>query len=276
MTELLKDMFESWLERIRSPFFGSIALSFLLINWQAVFFLLFAKVPVSTRLDYFDENTSVWTLAWLPLVFGLGLALFSPWLKFAGAWVATKPLSLLNQLQNDQARAHRIREYEKMAEEEDAKALYEAAAEQRKIDAAERLEEAKNVGDGAVKEELLRERESNKNEPSSNGPTKPKLSVDDLTGVEVEILRTSAAANAGMNIMDFVENENYISNVRSLISNFSYKRLGVDTGSALKNLVAINLVSSKMYPSSENPKGKSVDHYSLTAEGYSLSDSIFE
>ncbi len=228
MTELLKDMFESWGERLRSPILGPIALSFLLINWQAIFFVLFANVPVFTRLNYFDANTSFMTFVWQPLALGLTLAFLSPWLKFAGAVVAKKPSKLLNQLQNDQARAHRIREYEKMAEEEDAKALYEAAAEQRKIEAAERLEEAKNVGDGTVGKEILQERNALENKrANSRDDDLAEISENDFSLLkriasgasgrfEVKELRGKYSINIGSENFTLSNREEYLSTLESV------------------------------------------------------------
>lgn len=197
MGDYFKDLFQAWGDRIRSPFFGSILISFCLINWKALFYLLFAEKPVRMRILYFEENTDLMSLAWLPLVSGLGLALVFPWAAVVGAWMAKLPRAKLHSIQFSEASKRRITEYEEEAREEEAKARLEAASEQRKIDAAKRLEEAGSVSDKLEAEITVeRKRDAKPREGSSLFNA-----FKELSELEIKILLGAAESPSGLVLM---------------------------------------------------------------------------
>ena len=159
MTEYFKQFFDAWSDRIRSPFFGSIAIAFIAVNWKVLFYVFFADRPVRARILYFEANADFESLVALPLTIGVSAAIFLPWASFIGAFLARWPKSLLHNIQFTEATRRRIAEYEKRAEEEVAIASFEAAKESRKINAAKRLEEANSVSSD-LKEDLESERRS--------------------------------------------------------------------------------------------------------------------
>lgn len=89
----LKEIYDSWGERMRSHLFGSIAISFALINWKVLYFLAFAKVSVDERIEYYDDNTSIWTLYILPIVLGSLFGLIAPFINERVHLLVSKPMS---------------------------------------------------------------------------------------------------------------------------------------------------------------------------------------
>lgn len=87
----IKEIFEAFSQRIKSPIFGYVILAFLAVNWKPVFFLLFSGEPASAKFTYLDTNTSWWALLVLPLFFGVLAALAAPWVSLWGAIWAESP-----------------------------------------------------------------------------------------------------------------------------------------------------------------------------------------
>ncbi len=158
MTEYLKQIAEAWGDRIRSPILGSILIFFTLTNWQALYYLFFAGKPVRARLLYFDANTDNLSLYGIPLFAGLVSAIAVPWVKFIGAWISSGPSRRLRHLEHDEGQAFRIYKLNADATESEAKARLEEANERRKIDAAQRLKEAGELG-SELEEDLVANRQ---------------------------------------------------------------------------------------------------------------------
>ncbi|WP_424944737.1 hypothetical protein [Aliiroseovarius crassostreae] len=154
MGDVLKDFFEATNNRIRSPFIGSIIFVFLVVNWRPLFNLLFGDTEVLVRIAHFDNVTTWQSLYLWPVVGGVVFALANPWLKYAGAWVAKKPVAHLKQLQDEAAHQHQIADIRRATELEERRAAEEEARERRKIDAAKREKEAEEVGGEELSREL--------------------------------------------------------------------------------------------------------------------------
>lgn len=257
MVELMKQIVEAWSERLRSPFLGSIALSFVVINWKVLFYLFFADEPVHARILYFEENTSRDCLVWYPLAFGISFALLSPWLTLIGAWFARKPKDWIHYLQDDASRDRRIREYSRKAEEEAAMAKYEAEQEQRKIDRAKRLDEAKKVDDAGLEEEIRSDREKR---DTSNGTS----AIDELDDFQKLVIADLAVQDVGpKRVSEIIEGSKFSEQARRLNENLNTQRLKVDTQAALNSLKRLKLVYEP-----------TLSRWSLTSEGYAVSDEL--
>ncbi|KPN63718.1 hypothetical protein SAMN04488527_12715 [Aliiroseovarius crassostreae] len=159
MGDVLKDLMDAANNRIRSPFLGSILFVFLVVNWRPLFNLLFGDSPVLVRLAHFDNVTTWESLYLWPVVGGVVFALASPWLRYAGAWVAKKPVAHLKQLQDEAAHQHQIADIRRATELEERRAAEEEARERRKIEAAKREKEAEEVGGEELVEQLLNDAE---------------------------------------------------------------------------------------------------------------------
>ncbi|HQF30515.1 MAG TPA: hypothetical protein PLJ34_03630 [Hyphomicrobiales bacterium] len=95
----IKELFDAFSQRIRSPFFGYIAIAFVASNWKPLAFLIFGDVPIAERIAHFDTETTYRTLAVYPIVAGIIAAVASPWFSYFGAWLAKKPVTLRKTLE---------------------------------------------------------------------------------------------------------------------------------------------------------------------------------
>lgn len=262
MTDLFKDIIKAWEERVRSPFLGSIGIAFVACNWKPIFFLLFSGEPVLERFAFFDSNTSSVTLFWNPLWIGFLLTLAIPWLKFMGALIAKAPTTLLNSLQGDLASERRIHAFAKAADEEEAKARLEAAQEQRRIDAAKRLEEAKSVGGNEVVGELLNERKAKSLDSGQEG--RADNFKRNITTVQKAILMMIGDVDSGgISLKRIMGNPKFRDDASKVFSNPTSTRLEVEAQAGLAWLKNQGLVTEKYD-----------DTLVLTKEGYEVYDRL--
>lgn len=164
--ELLKEIIETTSQRIRSPFWGFIALSFVGTNWTPLFYLFLGDTPTLERIAYFEAETSLATLFVLPIVVGTVLALLSPYVSNFGSWWSEKQIS--NKKLRDVQLAHKIASSKNLlfAQRENERTLKERSLLNRaKID-----QEVEGL-DGEIREdvekkiEALREDTYNQMEP---------------------------------------------------------------------------------------------------------------
>jgi len=88
----IKDVFEAFQNRIKSPIFGSISLAFIGINWKALFYLLFSNdLSIAERITLFESKTDILTLLAFPILLGTLIALIMPFINFAAAWAVSWP-----------------------------------------------------------------------------------------------------------------------------------------------------------------------------------------
>ncbi len=198
MTDYFKQIFDAWGDRIRSPFFGSVLVAFVAVNWKVLFYLFFADKPVRARILYFDMNSDLTSLVLLPIGLGVIAAIALPWTSYVGAYFARLPKSLLHEIQFTETTRRRIAEYEKRADEEKAIAKFETEKETRQINAAKRLEEASAVSD-ELKEDLEVERESDR------AGKKLELSDDEMNlrfSIKIEIVNALSETEEGIGAYD--------------------------------------------------------------------------
>ena len=158
MIDFIKESTEAFLQRIRSPIFGSIALSFVLYNWKPIWYLVFAQQPVPIKLAFFDLNTTNASLFWWPVFIGLIFALCSPWIKLVGALLVATPINLLRRLQFDEAHRQKIYRLKKEIEKQEVAAKLDKERDERLIEAQKRISETeKSQGTGAA-DELRKQR----------------------------------------------------------------------------------------------------------------------
>ena len=261
MTDLFKDIVKAWEERVQSPFLGSIGIAFVACNWKPIFFLLFSGEPVLDRFAFVDANTNLTSLLFKPVLLGVLLAIAIPWLKLFGAWVAKAPTTRLNDLQGDLASKRRINEFNKAAEEEAAKAKFEARYEQRKIEAAKRLEEAKSVGDEDVVGELLYAREVN----SLRDDDDSMLSIlaNQITAAhKAALLVIGDVDSGGISTSKIAGSSAFKNGVSKTIHNPSSTRLEVEVRASLDWLKEQGLATYNTFD----------DRWFLTKKGYDLFD----
>ncbi|WP_299028491.1 hypothetical protein [uncultured Sulfitobacter sp.] len=156
MVDFFKELADAANARIRSPFLGSIFIVFLTLNWKAIAILIFSNSSIELRALTFEGMTSLTGLVVYPVVLGVIVALVLPWLKLLGAWIAKRPSGMLLRLQHDESQQFRIYKLNSDAAEAEAQARLDEATERAKIDAAKRLEDARQVApdlEDEIKEE---------------------------------------------------------------------------------------------------------------------------
>jgi len=147
----LKEIFDAFGQRIKSPVFGYILIAFVACNWKPLYYVFFSGDPALEKFSFFDANTDAWSLYLLPLIFGLLSALFAPWVSNWGAWWATKPTNEKRIREVNEAHKVISAKNKWAAERETEKANKEQAL----IDAAKRDLEIKEIDDDDVRKDLV-------------------------------------------------------------------------------------------------------------------------
>ncbi|NDW53286.1 hypothetical protein [Aliiroseovarius sp. PrR006] len=256
MTDFLKDVFDAAQSRIRSPFIGSIVIVFLAINWQPLFYLLFADKPVRARFLYFEANTDNWSLYVYPPILGFLVAFAAPWLKLLGAWIASRPVRLLRNLQHHEEIEREIHALEQSARLADARAKQEKAEETRIIEAAERQIRASETGDDMLVEEIKRKQATQEDKLSEI-----VRGLSDLQNLLVRFV--GGQQSASPKLSDFVKDPTVQRIAAKYIRNFTPKRLEVDAAEALRELERTNILQTSYD-----------DKISLTSLGYEVLDGL--
>jgi|GEM_PF-5902018 len=83
----LLEVIRAFRTKLNSPFFGMICLSFVAVNWQPIFLVLFTDTWVFAKFWYFNATVRYWE----PIVFGLFAAAASPFIKLGGVWISRWP-----------------------------------------------------------------------------------------------------------------------------------------------------------------------------------------
>ncbi len=258
LIDFIKDSTDAWLSRIRSPILGSIGLTFVVFNWKPLWYLAFSEQSVAVKFRFFDINTSNASLYYFPVLVGLLLALATPWVKLAGALMATRPVSLLRRLQFDQAHEQKIYRWEKEAEAEVAQAKVEEARERRAIDAAKRIEEAESISGSEVADEILEQRASNETAKIVD----PFRLLEDLDSRERAVLRAMGQIDSEIETWNLGQHQKlFLSEMRPSIDNLTNVRLEVELKESLGILENLALAEKS-----------SGGHWNLTPEGYRLFD----
>lgn len=142
--DVLKDAAEAFTQRIRSPIVGSIIFAFVIMNWQPIWYLLFADRPVRQKFIFFDANTD-FTSVYVPILSGIAMAIAMPWITYWGAWIAQVPIRRLRKLQSDEAHELELQKIEQDTQITAVRAGQEAVEEEAVISAAERVERAEEM-----------------------------------------------------------------------------------------------------------------------------------
>lgn len=146
----VRDFIETLNERVRSPILGSILISFLVINWRPLFYLLLSDQEIETRFAFFDQSTSISTLYVFPVVVGIIIGLVAPWLSYFGSWVASQPVHR-QRIMADRFASIRLHEKAKLAQ---AREYQQSVLEQSTIDRTKRDIEIDNIEDPETREKL--------------------------------------------------------------------------------------------------------------------------
>lgn len=257
--DFLKDAFDALSQRIRSPFFGSVFLAFVLLNWKPIWYLIFANTSVAQKFLFFDNNTTNWTIYGLPLILGALLSIAWPWLRLLGAWIAVAPTMKLRNMQSDASIDARIHRLQKLAEEENAKEKWQSEVENAKIEAAKRLREANEVS-AVTADEIIEDRA----EAETETPAQKYLGK--LSRTEAWVVQRLGMNGGGASFGDnFFGSGHSFEEYKALVENPSRKRFKVDIQAALKKLRSDGLLENTVY-----------NEYEFTKFGFDVYDLIVE
>lgn len=264
MLEIFKHLTDAAAERIRSPFLGSIAISFVGFNWQALFYLFFAEKPVRKRILYFNTNTDYNSLLWFPVTLGVLVAVFIPWMAWGGAMIARVPKARLHDLQYGEGQRKRTHATEQLVEEEDAIARLEASRENRQIDAAARLKNA-----GALSEELEQDLSKQRQFLITSDATGPTMNdLKKMSEADKSFVLLAASDEIGKFRLATAEVQ-FAALPDSSYIDLTHKRDRL----RMKDLV--EWLSEKGYTEkSIDPSSKGTDEFNVTRLGYELADLI--
>lgn len=152
----IKDIADAIDTRIKSPFFGYAVLALFAINWRALFFLVVSDTTATDRIINFDAHTSIYTLVWYPLIFGVISAIASPWIGYLFMRITSKPTNLRNFAQADVDHALLL----KQKELEEIRNSILKEREQRILEQAKREEEIDSIENTELRERTRAELEA--------------------------------------------------------------------------------------------------------------------
>lgn len=163
MIDFIKDGAEAWLQRIRSPLLGSVLLVFVAWNWKAIYFVLFSDTPIFIRFWYFDHQTSISSLLFVPIGLGMCIGVATPFINVFGSYFAKWPIERLRLIQAESAHSIMLRKAELETNREILSADYKEAA-LREAEASQAIRDAEL--DDETREKL-EEKISKKREPEA-------------------------------------------------------------------------------------------------------------
>lgn len=252
--ELLKETFDAWLQRVKSPVIGYIILAGLILNWKPIWFLIFADRSVYEKFAYFDIKTSSDTLFLYPVLIGVVSAVVVPWIGFAGAFLVGRPARLLRQLQQDARTDHEIYRLQKQTSVENAKAQEEAVREERQLEQAKRLKVAEEIGP-EVRDELELSRESIEDHE--------EMPLDGISAIDRILIEFLGQSSDPIRVKEIPESPASLTKYKTIVRDGNKQRMTVDLLASDGSLKRRSLVSHDSF-------GRT----SLTTKGYALYDSF--
>lgn len=189
----MKEIFEAIGSRIKSPLFGYVMIAFIAINWRSLFYLIASDVTAIERIKYFEENTTVNSLIFLPVIFAAFGAIIYPWINAIFLYLCKKPTELRNSIQALSEHSLLI----KKQELEEVRSELLKKREQELIDRAKRDEELESLEDTETKEKIkdeierLRKEKDQLSKNNNNNNLKPdNLSKSEIRGGLIEQAQT--------------------------------------------------------------------------------------
>lgn len=151
----MNDLIEALKNRINSPVFGYFVLALLAFNWKAFFYMAVQKGDALIRIQFFEQNTTTFSILIWPLAFAIGFAVCYPWLTFVVIWLTARPTELKDLVQANSE--HRLLVRKKQLE--DARSSLLANAELELIERAKRDQELDNLQNENLRKKLKSELE---------------------------------------------------------------------------------------------------------------------
>jgi hypothetical protein len=283
--DALKEIYDGMTSRLKSHVFGSIGIAFVLWNWKVIYVLCFSKLPILERIEYFDCNTSGWSLYFFPTVIGLAFGLFSPKVNEKAHEFVSKPLSAIKSRDEMFAldRVGRL-EDKKLEVEEKKKAVEDKKVEVKKVideqqgaanelkglkqeitSAEDRL--SKVVGQVGTQQQKLEDMKAQmaqaekKDKAISDAEGGPILSkVEEIILVTASMLDTDIYTHGKTSSLHIFKKD-----LLEIIPDLTSTRAKAEVDDALERFIALKLAQRDGYGGS-----------TLTSKGYKLADKLKE
>ncbi|GEM_PF-3069603 len=149
----MKDIIDQVWERIKNPYFGYFSISFIVVNWDSLFFLFFSATTASYRINYFSGNTNIYYLLVYPAFYALLLSFIAPIINFISVLIAKNPNEWINSLQVKSE--HKVLIEKAELEQERARKFSEISDDI--LDQAKKLDKLDEIKDVKAREEARNE-----------------------------------------------------------------------------------------------------------------------
>jgi len=149
----MKEIFEAFGTRLKSPLFGYSIFGFIAINWKPLFYLFMADKNVDSRILFFEQHTSKLTLFIWPISFAVFMAIAYPWINLFFLSLARFPNDFKNTLQATSE--HKLLSQKQELEKMRSKALISKETEL--IDRAKRDQKLQSINDSEIRNKLQRQ-----------------------------------------------------------------------------------------------------------------------
>ena len=173
MIRLIQLISDALSERIKNPWLGSIFLVFIGINWQPLMYLSFANEDLTIRFDYFDENSTLGTLLWIPICVGFLLSVATLIISAFYQWIINRPNQWnQSQFQRNQSQFWKNKEsniYAKINFEEIAQKLVRLRSKTEEI--------TKSINDPDTQKEIKQTLSEVRNGATSTSELPPNLNA---------------------------------------------------------------------------------------------------
>ncbi|WP_290522630.1 hypothetical protein [Alcanivorax sp.] len=195
----MREIIEAVNARIKAPYFGYTALTFIALNWRGIFLLSTTNASPLERLAIFDSHTSFNSLVILPLIIGAAVAVASPWIHFVFSFISRKPTALIDNLYLEAEHKRTIRQ----TELEQSRADLFAVKEKELIERAHRDQKVADIEDAETKEKLiaqlenLRKERDRLTEKLDGQPSNQKQTTIPLSNEAAQILKAASNSKDG-------------------------------------------------------------------------------
>lgn len=257
----MNEILDAVSSRLKSPYFGYSLLAFAALNWRGIFLLTATAGTPETRLAAFDAETSVATLIMLPLIVGAIVAASTPWIRFAFSFISRRPFELIDNVHLESEHKKTIRK----TELERSRTAFFADKENELIERAKRDEQVQGIEDDQLKERLMSQLESLREDRDRLSETLNSQSrAKDLTMPEMELLKAAAKSSDGS-----ILRNRYLTNSNIQAGNTAFgetsAREFAKYDSALASLDSKGLVQGV---------GKKGEIFHLTQIGWQIAESL--
>ena len=173
--DLFREIYENWMSRLRSRVLGAIIFSFVVINWQQIYFLFMSNEPAIMRLRFFNISVDWHRGIVFPILGGLFYVIFIPWVNFFLDWAIQLPRRMYRIMVEKEELNQSIRKIDHEFSLQAARSRFQAARDEINIQEAETLNRAKEVGGEELKEKIEKDREA-----SASSTVNQKQTAEDL------------------------------------------------------------------------------------------------